>query len=279
MKFSLIIPYHGNICQLDRLLASVPLRSDLQVITINDEQRNGAGWARNQGLAQAIGEYIFFADSDDWFLPTINNVLDSITNDVADIIYFNATAKEESSGKPSWRTNRLNWMMKQSDSRRNFLLRHTFTEPWCHIIKRSFIEKNGIRFDETPILNDVTFITQAGYYAKNIAVYNIQAYCVCNRDGSTAKRRSNECLLAYTEVMAKVNFFNKTHSVSYYQARMMRPFYYSIIHGDIRLAKQCFHAIKQAGFTTLDFIKYAITYPIYLTCWIYRKKCHKRATK
>ena len=169
--------------------------------------------------------------------------------------------------------------MKHPDDRREFLLRHTFTEPWCHIVKRRFVQEHGIRFDETPILNDVTFTTQCGYYAKNIAIRETKAYCVCNRIKSTAKLKSPERMVAYTKVMAKVNNFNKTHSIPYYHARMMRPFYYSIIHGDIHLAKQCFHAIKQAGFTTLEFLKYTITYPIYLTCWIYRKKCHKRATK
>ena len=67
MKFSLIIPHHGDDRLLDRLLKSIPDRDDLETIVIRDDKAKGAGWARNKGLEHAVGEYVLFADSDDYF--------------------------------------------------------------------------------------------------------------------------------------------------------------------------------------------------------------------
>ena len=276
MNFSLIIPYHGNTEQLERLLATVPQRDDLQVITVYDELRRGAGWARNQGLTQSTGDYVFFADSDDWFMPCISELLDGMAGESADIVYFNATAKEEGSGKPSWRADRLNWIMFQNEKRREFLLRHTFTEPWCHIVKRSFIEKYHIRFDETPILNDVTFSTQCGYHAGSIAVKDLKAYCVCNHSGSTAKQRGDDQLQAYTEVMAKVNSFNRTHGIRYYHVRMLHPFFSCLSKGRWQMMCKCVKIIMKHDYSSIHLLWLLLTYPFYVIGWMYRKRCYHK---
>ena len=83
IRFSVIIPHKGPQWQLDRCVASIPQRDDLQTIVIHDEEGRGAGWARNQGLSQAEGSYVIFADSDDYFHPCFNDFLDSIKEETA----------------------------------------------------------------------------------------------------------------------------------------------------------------------------------------------------
>lgn len=275
--YSLIIPHHGNAAQLQRLLDSIPQREDMEVITVEDKERCGAGWARNQGLRQARGTYMLFADSDDWFLPEIDEVLDEARKSDADIIYFNATAVEETTGKPSRRADRLNWIMRQEDDKREFLLRHTFTEPWCHIIRKSIIDRHQLYFDETPILNDVTFTTQAGYYAEGVAVLNSTAYCVCNRKGSTGKLTDDARLIAYTQVMAKTNAFNKLHGIGFYHARMMRPLVKCMLKGKITTAGRCVKEMKQHGYSCSEIIFLLAAYPCHLIIYLYNRLRYSRS--
>ena len=269
MTYSLIIPHRGPAELLERLLKSVPKRDDMEVIVVEDIDARGAGWARNQGLRRAKGEYLIFADSDDYFMPCINEVLDQ--HHTADIVYFSATSIEEGSGKKSWRAARVNWVMAQEPEKREFLLRHTFTEPWCHIVRRKFIEKHRIRFDETPILNDVHFSTQAGYYAKSVNVIPLKAYCVCNHPGSVGKRRSPECLIAYTRVMAETNVFNRRHGIDRYHARMMRPFMQSLLKLRLKTARRCWLTMRKAGIPTSTLLEEVLIYPYHLLHWFQRR--------
>lgn len=255
---------------MQRLLHSIPQREDMEVIVIEDKEARGAGWARNQGLSKAKGEYLLFADSDDYFMPAINEVLDR--HHTEDVIYFSATSIEEGTGRLSWRAARVNWMMSQEPAERELLLRHTFTEPWCHIVRRQFVEEHGIRFDETPILNDVHFTTHVGYYAKTVCVLPVQAYCVCNYPDSVGKRKTSPCLVAYSKVMAETNMFNISHGIDRYHARMMRPFMRSLLMLHLPTASKCWKAMREAGVPLGLLTKEIIIYPYHLLHW-YKRRC------
>ena len=90
MNFSFIIP-HKNVPELlKKLLDSIPVRDDTEVIVVDDhsdpsivdfvnfpglkrrntkciflDESRGAGYARNVGIDNASGKWLLFADSDD----------------------------------------------------------------------------------------------------------------------------------------------------------------------------------------------------------------------
>lgn len=277
--FSIIIPHHGPEEQLDRLLGSIPEREDLEVIVVRDDSRKGAGWARNQGVKQAVGEYVIFADSDDYFLPGIDSIMDNIRDregGKVDVFYFDAKSVEEDTGKASWRSYHLNWIMQNDPSERDFLLRYTFTEPWCKAIRRELIVTEQIRFDETRILNDVFFSAQVGHLAHSIEAMAIRAYCIVNRNASTAKVMDRERRVEYSRVFAKTNRYLMRHGIGYYHPRMLRQVAVSLLHLDWGTAARCIEAIRDEGFTRMQLVLRAMAYPYHVMIWA-KNKITKRA--
>ena len=69
---SIVIPvatYHKDLAA--RALASVQVQTAPCIpIVIQDTEGRGAGWARNQGLAQVQTPYVVFLDADDEITPT-----------------------------------------------------------------------------------------------------------------------------------------------------------------------------------------------------------------
>ena len=272
-RFSIIIPHKGPQWQLDRCIESIPQRDDLQTIVIRDEDGYGAGWARNQGLDKAEGKYIIFADSDDFFHPCFNDFLDSIKEETADVIYFNADSIEMGSGKPSWRTNHLSRIMSSTDSAwQERHLRYHFTEPWCKAIRMSFIKEHGIRFNESKILNDIYFSTQVGIFAKSIKVYTEKCYCVCNHSDSTAKsKKTEEKMLDYTRETAKSNLLLAQYGIKRYHSRMLRPMMTSLSHLRLRSACKCWKEMRKCGYSSPILLYYMARYPRDLMKLIIRK--------
>ena len=272
-RFSIIIPHKGPQWQLDRCIESIPQRDDIQTIVIRDEDGYGAGWARNQGLDKAEGKYVIFADSDDFFHPCFNDFLDSIKEETADVIYFNADSIEMGSGKPSWRTNHLSRIMSSTDSAwQERHLRYHFTEPWCKAVRMSFIKEHGIRFNESKILNDIYFSTQVGIFAKSIKVYTEKCYCVCNHSDSTAKsKKTEEKMLDYTRETAKSNLLLAQYGIKRYHSRMLRPMMTSLSHLRLRSACKCWKEMRKCGYSSPILLYYMARYPRDLMKLIIRK--------
>ena len=59
MRFSIVIPTIDSAPQIPRQTIN-----DHEIIVINDNERIGPAWARNQGIDKAKGEYVIFLDSD-----------------------------------------------------------------------------------------------------------------------------------------------------------------------------------------------------------------------
>ena len=212
INFSIVIP-HKNIPELlQRCLASIPRRDDVQIIVVDDnsdpdkvdfehfpglgdpfveivftKEGKGAGYARNVGLAKATGKWLLFADADDFYNNCINDIFNDYIDSVADIIYFKHNSLYSDTYKIAYRSNKYNiyidyWLY--SPQKADYSLRYKITVVWAKIFKNIFIKENYITFDEVSIFNDVTFMYLSGFYAKYIQVDNRVLYC------STVRRKS-----------------------------------------------------------------------------------------
>ena len=158
IRYSFIIPHSNSTELLDRLHASIPKRSDIETIVVPDTNGRGGGWARNQGLKQAQGEWLLFPDDDDFYEQGFIDVLDSYAdNDKLEVVFFgfrmiNAETKAEEYIQQAAYISNFN---NSDEARTNVCFR--INTPWCKMVRRSFLERYNIKFEETLVGNDRFF--------------------------------------------------------------------------------------------------------------------------
>ena len=246
-NFTIIIPHKNIPDLLNRCLLSIPHKDDIQIIVVDDASRNvealeqlalsfpyvefiytkegkGAGYARNVGLTKAKGEWLIFADADDFFCDELSELIDKHYTDKADIVYFAADSVYSESLKHSPKLdNRNNRIEKYLSNPRKIeeYCRYFHTEPWAKMIRRELVEREQIKFDETPLANDFYFSVVSAYYAKNIIFDNHVIYMYTEREGSLSFKYSGneQTMRTRLGVYLGVQKFFDAHHVPY------APFY------------------------------------------------------
>ena len=169
---------------LERYAQSYP-----QIRVLYTEKNSGPGGARNVGLALAQGEYIGFVDSDDAAVPTMfEHMYDAACAGDFDIVdagvYYQGkdlamvhTADEDTG--------------EQTDEKRS----HNIVSGgylMTRIFRRSFWERQGLRFREQVTLEDMEPLMYL--YATAARVGNLKEICYVYRDteGSASKEVTYE---------------------------------------------------------------------------------------
>lgn len=208
---SIIIPHKDIPDLLMRCLRSIPVSENIQVIVVDDNSPDadtylekypelsrpylefirttkggGPGYARNIALEHAQGKWILFADSDDFYVDNMSDIIYSYIDSEADVIFFKN--KAVLSDNISIRANRSSYVNERIDQYLadgdEWPLRAKMPVPWGKMIKRSLIIKHDIRFDEIKCLEDNYFSLLVGYYADRIKASNRVLYVVTSRPNS-----------------------------------------------------------------------------------------------
>ena len=221
---SVIIPHYNSPEKLERMLESIDLKEDdVQVIVVDDRSdkdtdklsdirrryskkvefyrnnkgKKGAGTARNIGLRHAMGKWLLFADADDYFTDGAwETIRDACENSDAEVIYFSPTSVIEGTSEESDRHKYLAEMVREyadkGDRESELALRSGFDSPVSKLIRRELVEENGIRFDETPIANDVMFSVKTGITAKKTEGQTKPIYCITKEKTSLSYKNDRE---------------------------------------------------------------------------------------
>lgn len=229
--FSIIIPHYNIPDLLMRCLKSIPVSEDIQVIVVDDNSPDadmylerypelsrpylefirttkggGAGYARNVGLDHAKGKWLLFADSDDFYVDNMYEIITSYVDSKADVIYFKKkSVLSEDITKPVIRSDYINSLIdRYFETYDEKPIRANFSVAWAKMIRKEIVEETGIRFDETKYSNDVYFNAFIGCYARKIEVSSKILYIVTRRQGSLTSSfcQKNEEL----EIRAEVSF-------------------------------------------------------------------------
>lgn len=215
IDLSIIIPHFNTPDLLERLLNSIPWDKNIQILVIddnsdkykseyenvirkwkktveflkNDRGVKGAGTCRNIGLTHAKGNWILFADADDFFLDGMYEVIEQFFGSNYEVIYFVPTSVDVNTGIISNRHEVYEKAIKDyinNQSKENLLKLKSkpHNTPWSKLFSREFIEKYKIRFSEVLHSNDIMFLAKAGCYSNNIYASLSKIYCVTRGSGS-----------------------------------------------------------------------------------------------
>ncbi len=251
IKYSIIIPCKNNPQLICRAIRSIPEDESIEVILVDDnsdphvidfnrypgydrknvsivlsKSNKGAGHARNLGLEKANGKWVLFLDSDDFFEPNLIEKLDNYYDAVEDIIFFNLCTCYSDNYEYSDRlSGRIDLLHKKQDDNLEFYCRFRYTEPWGKMIRKSLIQDNNIKFDETICANDYAFSILTGFYAKKIRICDVALLCVTERHGSLSNNYydSDEKWEARVKVTYRIQEFMDKNGIP------LLPFYSLII--------------------------------------------------
>ena len=228
ISYTFIIPHKNIPSLLKRCLDSIPSRPDIEIIVVDDNSdeesikelnkisrkelqiiyttdNKGAGFARNIGLKNANGEWIIFADADDVFEPDFNKILDIISKDtLSEIINFEVTFRNSETNKSNKKIDIKNYHCSEERYLNNPLsFKYVMQVPWGKSIRKKFIKKRNLQFDETKYGNDVRFATLCDFYCQSRQIIPITGYCWMYREGSLWQQRNLEWAETRVNVLIK----------------------------------------------------------------------------
>lgn len=133
-------------------------------IRLHDQANAGPAKARNLGLAQATGDYIWFVDADDWIEPqACQEIYATMSLTKVEALFFCAKVYNEK--KKSFITypwyenfgNKINdsylYKVNSFDAYKTFILRLNGTL-WNKVFEKDFLKKHAIKLNDDLFIND-----------------------------------------------------------------------------------------------------------------------------
>lgn len=180
----------GEICDRFRL-------KDPRIIVVH-QKNAGSGFARNAGLDKATGEYIYFADPDDYFEANlVEETVAKAEETNANMVvfgYFDEVIDKEGKVTKTEKIPKLNGLLTKENFRNNFR-KHYALSPyalWNKLYKYEFLKQHNCRFTNQKVGQDALFNQLVGFDMETVFYYPKAYYHYVFREGSAVNRYRKE---------------------------------------------------------------------------------------
>ena len=178
-------------------------------IKVISQENKGLGGARNTGIKEAKGNYLFFLDSDDFLKPNkIQKIIQTALDYKLDILEFGAERTDEN-------YNFIDRIFFKQDSQildgLSYLAIYNFENSVCNkLYRKMFLIDNNIEFFEKTYIEDAPFNAEAFSKAKMVKSLPITPVVFYqNRNSITRQKRTGENLRKFIgdsiKVTVKIN--------------------------------------------------------------------------
>ena len=234
---SIIVPHYNSPHTLRKLLDSIPEIDDIEVIVIDDKsnmfvdelheiindskyshvvflqnvtKNKGPGACRNIGLSYAKGEWILFADADDYFLEGFYGKVTKYFSSNYDVVFFMPTSVYLKNGKRATRHLPYEKLIKKYLKGAKYSevrLRYRFRSPCSKLMRKEFLDKNDIRFDNIIVCEDDMFSVKIGYHMEKFTATSEIIYCITEHETSLSNKKGDEYFQSYLSAILMVDRF------------------------------------------------------------------------
>lgn len=158
------------------------------------QKNSGQSIARNTAVELAEGEYIFFADSDDWLGPDcLRRLLAYAEDNHTDMIVGRVIVVDRGKkrGRVAWcRENTREYCNGDFENNWDY---YATMGPWGRLIKKDFLKSFHIEFpSDIYMFEDIYWNMQILHHASNVCMINDYDYYFLRRDTGIASMTTND---------------------------------------------------------------------------------------
>lgn len=206
IPYEIIIVNDGSTDNSLSVALSFKKRFEDKLIKIVSQSNQGLSAARNTGLSQAIGNYVYFIDSDDFIDPVNFSIFakQSIDDDldigIGRFSYWGTSKKYGLSEVENHQVihNKIARGEEVYECLQNRM------EVWIKIFKKDFLIKNNIKFVNGMLFEDEVFNVHIMIFSQKVKYFDIPFYFYFQREGSIVNSNDLNKYLHYYRIASKI---------------------------------------------------------------------------
>lgn len=239
----------------------------IDIILLENEKNENAGYSRNRGLDIARGEYLLFLDGDDMIEPNALERLYEVCRETkADIVNYNYQFFDNSTHKVTKCISHVDAIIEPMQvftlkDISNCAFQFFHEVAWDKMFRRSFIQENGLRFQCQSNANDQFFVFAALIKAERIVKisdflvnYRTNRENQLSTSGNISRNprciwRATKATLEYAEKCGLYNLYQNSFLIY-----MVERLLFSLNKTNSKEADELLAFYKENGFAALKMI-------------------------